>query len=105
MEPTSSKSTDAVLSDGMLQFTIRRNGEPDASVTLDLLELKLACESCEKKHKLEVVDGKLVGTVPFFRDLATALTECGLERCTSALAWQVWVAVATQFRELKKSIN
>ena len=99
------KSQDTVLSDGTLQFTIRRAGQEDSHVACDLLVLKLTCEQCEDRHSLQATDGKMRPTPEFLQDLSASLGTCGIENCTPTIAWQVWIAVSEQLSALKKSTD
>lgn len=93
------------LTDGVLRLTVRRS-EGETQHELDLLVVKLTCEQCENRHALErTKDDRVVPTPEFLQDLASALTELGLEGCTPTLAWQVWIAVGNAIGELKKNMS
>lgn len=92
-----------ILQDGQLTFRIQR-GEEETSHKLDLLELKLTCESCESKHHLQIQDGRVVATAQFLRDLAGELEALGVKNCTPTVAYQIWLAASAQLEVLKKNI-
>ena len=96
---------DTVLSDGTLNFVVRRAGHDDKTIDADLLILKLTCEQCEDRHSLQSADGRMKPTPEFLQDLAASLGTCGIEDCTPTIAWQVWIAVSEQLSLLKKSTN
>ena len=95
-----------VLADGSLTFRIRTADGCEFDAQMDLLQLKLTCEACESMHGLEVRDGQIQPTPAFLTDLSRRLiADCGLERCTPTIAWQIWMAAYAQMEQLKNAFS
>lgn len=94
------------LVDGLLRFRIRdlQSGE-SVPHEVDVLVLKLACEECERKHNLEVIDGAFRPTPAFLVDLAQHIRDVGVPSCTPTVAHQLWCAAGGYIEQLKKNTN
>ena len=86
------------LDDGRLSFEFPSESSGQLITwNADLIEVKLACEAIEKKHKLVAVDGVMVGNVAFFRDLAEGLEEIGCPVTSVSVAMRIWGIVNDRF--------
>lgn len=94
------------LSDGLLRFQVKPLGDGEAVVhELDVLLLKLACEECESKHGLKVVEGRVRPTTDFLRDLAAKLETLGVVGCSASVAYQLWCEASDAIALLKKNTS
>ena len=94
-----------ILSTGDILFKVQRE-EGIVEHRVDLLELKLTCEECEKTHALETdAEGRMKPTAAFLRDLSGRLEQIGVCQCTPTIAYKMWVAGANAMVELKNAIS
>ena len=94
-----------ILSTGEILFKVQRE---DAIVEhrVDLLELKLTCEECEKSHTLAVdAENRMQPTAAFLRDLSGRLEQIGVCGCTPTIAYKMWISAAEAMAELKNAIS
>lgn len=94
-----------LLSDGSLEFRVRRKNGEEQTISIDLLVLKLICEECEDQHQLRASNGTTKPTAAFLQDLAKRLCGAGVDNCSPSLAWQLWFAGIEQMNDLKKSMS
>jgi hypothetical protein len=87
--------------DGNLTFEVTRDGEKSLW-EVDLLELKLAAEALEQKHKLAKVGGCYVPTAEFLKELSAAYVALGCPECRPAQAQQVWIVASNKFLQMSK---
>ncbi|MGH8743516.1 MAG: hypothetical protein ACREUY_04480 [Burkholderiales bacterium] len=93
--------------DGLLRFTLNNRETGEATKhTLDVLLLRLTCEEAETLHNLPLNDsGAYKPTAAFLADLAKRIEELGVPGCTASVAYQLWVASATEIESLKKNTS
>lgn len=104
------KETPIVLHDGSFSFGIKLPNGEIFEQTIDLILTKIACEECERRHSLQVVNGSLQSTTAFLIDLAATLSSLGVKSapdkdCSPCVAFQLWHAVSAKIGQLKKNMN
>ena len=92
------------IRDGVIRFDIVGGPHDGKSVAMDPLLVKLAAEVLERKHELEVFDGRYQGTPAFAVELSAALEALGYVS-TPAIAMHAWVVCAEYFAELQKKTS
>ena len=86
-----------LLQPGDLRFVLPNGGHWESDLTI----VKLICESLERSHNLQTVDGRIEATESFLESLAEELNTIGCVDCSPTLARQIWIAVADQFNRME----
>jgi len=97
-------SANGAAQDGLIKFDVRGGQYDGHTIEMDPLLVKLSAEELERKHRLEIIDGRYQPTAQFAKDLCTSLVEIGYE-CTPAIAMRAWVVCADYFADLQKKTN
>lgn len=94
-----------IFDDGKLPLRIKSSGKPDRVLQLDLFLLRMACDKCEREHKLDVKDGYFVHTAKFITALAKEFSTIANQEINETFAAQLWPVVNSRWFALKKNMN
>jgi hypothetical protein len=96
--------TNGHIQDGELVLVVEGGPHDGKTIKIDPMLFGLESRRLERQHKLEVVDGVMIATADFAKDLQTVMQRLG-HPSTPTIAVCVWVKVCEYFAEQQKKTS